>query len=107
MRFTLLALAALAVATPAIAESDSVTVTVTAADFASPAARAHLDRRIGAAIEHVCGSYAAIESSQMLEMDACWMAAHDQAKQQLGRVDSLASAGRTAGSASTLVLTRR
>ena len=107
MRFTLLTLAALAIAAPAIAQPDSVTLTVTAADFASPAARAHLDRRIGSAIEQVCGSYAAIETSQMVEMDACWMSARDQATKQLGRVDSLALADRATGNGSTLVLTKR
>jgi UrcA family protein len=95
MRFTLLAIAAIAIATPAVAEPNSVTLTITSADFATPTALARLDRRIGAAVEQVCGSYAAIESSQVPEMDACWISARDQARQQLGRVDSLALAGKS------------
>lgn len=94
MRFTLLAFASLVIAAPAGAEPNSVTLTVTSADFASPAASAGLDRRIGAAIEEVCGSYAAIESSQVPEMDSCWGSAHDQVREQLGRVDILALANR-------------
>lgn len=67
----------------AMAEPRTATVTVTAADMASPAARARLDRRIGAAIEQVCGSYAAIESSQVPEMDACWSSAKAEVQQRL------------------------
>src|SRR4051812_23496309 len=103
MRFTLFALASLAIAAPAIAEPTSVTLTVTSADFATPAAHARLDRRIGAAVEQVCGSYAAIESSQVPQMDACWGSTHDQVKQQLGRVDSLALANRGNASAAVAV----
>lgn len=98
MRFILLALAVLATASPANAEpATSVTLTVTSADFVSPAARARLERRIGTAVEQVCGSYASVESYDVSEMNACWMSARDQAKQQLGRVDSLALAASANG----------
>lgn len=70
----------------------TATLIVTAADISSPAAHKKLDRRIRAAIEEVCGSYAAIESSQVPEMDACWESAKAEASQQLthiseGKVD--------------------
>lgn len=87
MRFTLLALAAATVVpTPTIAAPLSTTVVVTPADFTSPTARARLDRRIGAAIEDVCGSYATIEAYQWPEMDACWKAARNQVTERLGNI---------------------
>ena len=76
-----LLLAALPVA--ATAEPRTATVTVTAADMATPTARAKLDRRIGAAIEEVCGSYAAIEIAQVPEMDDCWRSARAEAVQRI------------------------
>lgn len=73
---------------PAIASAEPrvATVTVTAADLATPSARAKLDRRIGAAIEEVCGSYAAIESSQTAELDDCWRSATAQAAKRIAEV---------------------
>jgi len=71
------------VAAPAAAEPRSVTLTVSRADFATPQAKAQLDRRVRGAIESVCGSYAAIESSQSAEMDKCWTDARAQAEAKL------------------------
>lgn len=71
------------VAAPAAAEPRSATVTVSRADFATPQAKAQLDRRLRGAIESVCGSYAAIESSQAAEMDKCWTDARAQADAKL------------------------
>ena len=76
-------MAAVVVAAPAIAEPRSATVTVSRADFATPQAKAQLDRRVRGAIESVCGSYAAIESSQSAEMDKCWTDARAQAEAKL------------------------
>ena len=78
-----LVMAAVVVAAPAIAEPRSATVTVSRADFATPQAKAQLDRRVRGAIESVCGSYAAIESSQSAEMDKCWTDARAQAEAKL------------------------
>ena len=58
-------------------------VIVTSADFASTHSRTLLDRRIRSAIESVCGSYATIETSQVLQMDSCWDGAWHQANDQL------------------------
>jgi UrcA family protein len=82
-RIALIGLLFTAIPTAAFADSRTATVTVTTADMATPAARARLDRRIGAAIEEVCGSYAAIESSQVPEMDECWKAAKSEVRQRL------------------------
>lgn len=79
MRYSLIALAAVMAATPAIAREDSVTIPVTKADFASTTARAQLDRRIGAAVERLCGSYAAVETYQWTAIDDCRQVAGDQA----------------------------
>ena len=75
----------------ASAEPRTSTVTITAADMATPAARDRLNRRIGAAIEEVCGSYAAIESAQVPEMDACWSAAKAQVAERLASIKSRTS----------------
>jgi UrcA family protein len=75
-------------AAPAAADPLTATVVVTRADLASPPARARLDRRIRAAIENVCGSYATIESSQWQEMDACWTAARAEVSKHLANVRS-------------------
>ena len=63
----------------------TATVIVTSADFASTHSRTLLDRRIRSAIESVCGSYATIETSQVLQMDGCWDGAWRQADEQLLR----------------------
>ena len=82
-RFAIIGLLLTAIPAAANAEPRSATITVTAADMATPAARAKLDRRIGSTIEEVCGSYATIESSQVPEMDACWAAAKRQVQQRM------------------------
>jgi len=65
------------------ANMSTVTLLVTRADFASRHSRRALDRRIGEAIESVCGSYATIESYQVPELDVCWGNAHRQVSSQL------------------------
>jgi len=85
-RFALIGLLCTAIPAAALADPRSATVTVTSADMLTPAARARLDRRIGAAIEQVCGSYAAIESGQIPEMDSCWAAAKAEASRRLANL---------------------
>ncbi|SRR5260221_10969317 len=87
-RFALIGLLLATLPAAALADPRTATITVTAADMASPAARARLDRRIGAAIEDVCGSYAAIESAQVPEMDDCWKAARSEVQQRLASFNS-------------------
>jgi UrcA family protein len=82
-RFALFGLLLTTLPAAALADPRSATVTVTVADMSTPAARARLDRRIGAAIEQVCGSYAAIETGQVPEMDSCWAAAKAEASRRL------------------------
>ena len=89
-RFALIGLLFTAIPAAALADPRTATVTVTAVDMASPAARARLDRRIGAAIEQVCGSYATIESSQVPEMDACWTSAKAETAQRLASLKGAA-----------------
>ena len=67
------------------ADVPTARVIVTPADFASAHSRTMLDRRIRNAIESVCGSYATIESSQVLQLDSCWGGAWHQANDQLDR----------------------
>ena len=76
-------IAAVAAAAPSAAEPRTATIVVSRADFASTHARAQLDRKIRSAIESVCGSYAAIESSQVADMDSCWKDARAQAETRL------------------------
>ncbi|MFL6764902.1 MAG: UrcA family protein [Sphingomicrobium sp.] len=89
-RFALIGLLFAVIPAAASADPRVATVTVTAADMASPAARARLNRRIGAAIEQVCGSYATIESSQVPEMDACWTSAKAEVAQRLASLKGAA-----------------
>jgi UrcA family protein len=86
-RFAMIGLLFIAIPAAAVADPRTATVTVTSADMATPASRARLDRRIGAAIEEVCGSYAAIETSQVPEMDACWSAARHQVAQRIASLN--------------------
>ena len=86
-RFAIIGLLLTAVPAAASADPRTATITVTNADMASPAARARLDRRVGAAIEEVCGRYAAIESAQVPEMDACWAAAKRQVQQRMASLN--------------------
>ena len=79
------------VAAPAAGEPRSATVSVSRADFATPQAKAQLYRRVRGAIEIVCGSYAAIESSQSAEMDKCWTDARAQTEVKLTGIARAAS----------------
>jgi UrcA family protein len=93
MKYSALVLLGIVAATPAVAggpkpivvNSDVPTarVHVTRADFASPQTRRLLNLRIGIAIESVCGSYSAIETSQTYMLDDCWDDARAQVARQL------------------------
>jgi len=52
-------------------------------DLSTPAGRATLDRRIGAAVETVCGSYAGASSYELREIDRCRAAARTGIETQL------------------------
>jgi UrcA family protein len=73
-------------AASASAEPATVSVAVTRSDFSSRDARAKLDRRIAAAIEQVCGSYATIESDQWPVVDDCRKSARAQVDYGLARI---------------------
>ena len=77
--------AAAAAALPARAESPvrRETVSLAGLDLASPADRARLDRRIAAAVETVCGSYAGASQSEQREIDGCRAAARTGIETQL------------------------
>ncbi|GLR46642.1 UrcA family protein [Sphingomonas astaxanthinifaciens] len=85
----LIALAALAASTVAIAEapaaddSNAVVLTVTARDLDGAAGHQRLMRRISLAAEMLCGSYAARETQDWDEVKACRKAAFRSAEQQL------------------------
>ncbi len=67
----------------AAAEANSAQVAISAADFGSKNAVSKFEHRVRSAIEEVCGSYAAVEPSQVPAMDACWDAARAQVNRQL------------------------
>jgi UrcA family protein len=93
MRYSALVLLSVVAAAPAVAgapkpivvnnDVPAARVHVTRADFASPQTRRMLNLRIGIAIESVCGSYAAIETSQTYLLDDCWDDARAQVARQL------------------------
>jgi UrcA family protein len=66
-----LAIAGVLSAAPLHAELRTATVTVSPAELATPAGTARFHKRIAAAIEQVCGSYATIESYQVPQLDDC------------------------------------
>lgn len=66
------ALAALSlIATPALAGQQAVTVRHADLDLSGQAGRAELDRRIAAATEQVCGSYAATTPEEQRAIKQC------------------------------------
>ena len=58
-------------ATPLQAEPRSAVVTVSSAELSTPAGTARFNKRVAAAIEQVCGSYATIEAYQVPQLDEC------------------------------------
>jgi len=82
--FTAAALS-VAAAMPAFAQAvpASRTIGYTDLDLASHKGRAAMDRRIGAAIEEVCGSYAGARSDEIRAIDRCRAAARTGVDSQL------------------------
>jgi len=70
-------------AAPAAAQPATATIIFSAADFASPQARANLHHRIRNAIESVCGSYSASEVREWSDVDSCWKSARAEATRKL------------------------
>lgn len=58
-------------ATPLHAEPRSTVVTVTLAELSTPDGTARFHKRVAAAIEEACGSYATIEAYQVPQLDEC------------------------------------
>lgn len=79
--FAFIALAAVSVPSIAAAEGREVVVTISKADLAL--SDRQFRRKIGRAVEEVCGSYAAVESYQWPEIDDCRKNAWSGVRQQL------------------------
>jgi UrcA family protein len=91
MRKTILFAALLAAisAMPASAQAQaSRAVGYAGLDLATPAGRAALNRRIAAAVEAVCGSYAGAPSDEVREIDRCRAAARAGIETQLAALQS-------------------
>lgn len=58
-------------ASPLQAEPRSAVVTVTIAELSTPEGTARFHKRVAAALEEVCGSYATIETYQVPQLDEC------------------------------------
>ena len=86
--FTAALLAAIS-AMPAMAQAPaSRTVSYDGLDLATPAGRGALNRRIAAAVETVCGSYAGASSYEAREIDGCRAAARTGIETQLAALQS-------------------
>ncbi|RYE04510.1 MAG: UrcA family protein [Sphingomonadales bacterium] len=75
-------------AMPAMAGERSVQVKVRHADLdlGTPAGRAMLDRRIAAATETVCGSYAGVSAEESFAIDDCRARAKADVRRQLAAI---------------------
>lgn len=56
---------------PALAQTQTVNVRLSDLDLSTNAGRAMLDRRIAAAKEAVCGSYAGVQDAEAHRIDRC------------------------------------
>ena len=78
-------------ATPALAQQPvRQEVRVSDINLTSPAGRARLERRISAAIETVCGSYAGATAQEMSEIDRCRATARASVETRLAALRSRA-----------------
>ena len=79
------ALLAASAAPPALAQAAAAQRAISYADLdlAGRAGRAQLDRRLAAAVESLCGSYASAASSETREIDRCRAAARTGIARQL------------------------
>ena len=88
MRNTIILIAAFAAAAsalPAQAQSTARSQSVSTAglDLGTPAGRGRFQRRVAAAIETVCGSYAGASASEQGEIDRCRRSAWSSVETQL------------------------
>ena len=85
MRKMIMLAAALSVSTPVAAEPvPTAFVTISDIDLASGSGQRTLSRRIAAAVEQVCGSYAnAREQYEQMQLDACRAKAMTSAREQV------------------------
>lgn len=96
MRTTIL-IAALfsATAAPAIAADVAPAATrihIADLDLASPSGKAMLDRRVGRALENVCGSYATVEADMQQQIQACRAATRAQIDRTLATLPAAPAA---------------
>ena len=84
------ALSALVPAVPAQAQAQAVSQPVSSAglDLGSPAGRARFQRRLAAAIEDVCGSYAGASHWEQREIGRCRATARADIETQLAAMQS-------------------
>lgn len=82
----LVGLLASIIAVPAVAETPMVSIVVKSSDFASPDARAKLDRRVTAAIEDLCRTYTALEFYQAHDVTDCRRSARAQIESRLAPI---------------------
>jgi len=76
------------VATPALGEPNSARIMVYMSDFASPHARAALDRRVDAAAEELCGVNAVAEGVSWGELKKCRADMRQQVYQQIASMNA-------------------
>ncbi len=83
-RFIIALTAATLIATPALAGGRSVVVRHADLDLKSDAGRHQLNRRIAAATEQVCGSYASVNADEAMQIDRCRKTVQQDVARQLG-----------------------
>lgn len=79
---------AMALTAPTLAREATRSVSHRDLDLSRPEDRARLDRRIGRALEAVCGSYATVEPDRMAEIDRCRSEAEMRTRAQVARLVS-------------------
>ncbi len=82
-KFIIALTAATLSATPALAGDRSVTIRHAAFDLKSEAGRDQFNRRIAAATEQVCGSYANASAEEVVQIDRCRRAVERDVARQL------------------------
>jgi len=93
MRNTILFTAAFAAAIPALpaqaeTRARSQTVSTAGLDLGTPAGRGRFQRRVAAAMERVCGSYAGTSTAEQDEIGRCRRAASAGVETQLAARDA-------------------
>ncbi|GEM_PF-3361847 len=83
-KFIIALTAATLIATPALAGERSIVVRHADLDLSSDAGRNQLNRRIAAATEQVCGSYATVSADEAMQIDRCRKTVQQDVARQLG-----------------------